>query len=176
MPSFLSFDEVKQFYICKSNKMKQSELLFQFLANLRDNGDIIKSSLLALTESLLELEANQILELNAACKLFQLEGVNHDLLLRQLMECPVSTKFLSESYYDVEYLDNFRFHLRRYEASKDQEQEVQHDSDDEIPLDQCSDATDVFKGLEKYNSLLLDGKYTLSPQELEEKMKQMNIQ
>ena len=142
MPLFLSFEEVKTFFICANNKMKQSELLFQFLTNLRDDNDVIKSSVHVVTESLLELTGPEILELNMVCNLFCLHNTNYDNLLNQLMNCIIVIKYTNEKYYETDYLDYFRFHLKRFEVARDLEDVCDASS-------VASDTSDIFKDLEK---------------------------
>jgi hypothetical protein len=137
MPSYLSFDELKQFYICSDNKLKQSELLFQFLANLTEDSDVVKMSILVITESLLDLTAIQVLELNSVCNLFSVGHVECNVLLYRLMNCPTTKKYLQEEYYMSGFLENWCFHKRRYEASKDPEA---NDTDSNI-----SDTSNILK-------------------------------
>jgi hypothetical protein len=118
----LIFEEIKQFFIMGTKKLKQSELMFQFLALRRERREIVKGSCLILSDSLLNLSKEEIIELNELFDLFPVSCLSLSHLQRGLFNCDVVNMYLSDEYYDDEYIDNFEFHCQKYEDSNKEEE------------------------------------------------------
>jgi hypothetical protein len=105
----LNYKELTQFFICADNVVKQCEILLNHVRNYKEKKNVRKAVRLLLTNSLLALTVEEIINLNNIFEFFRVESLQLEKLQRQLMNCMDVQEFLTDNHYVDDYFDCLEF-------------------------------------------------------------------